>query len=127
MMSATLRALLCLALTTCSHSLQINAQLNLFSLRRCQPLRMCDALNGAFWGAFTTEAKAEAEALGLGEEITFSGGKLAVLASGAGVDELQQLNSHLSSFIDAQGDDEEESSRCRPSCWRSRRPDLAMR
>ena len=72
---------------------------------------MCDALNGAFWDAFTTEAKAEAEALGLEiEEITFSGGKLAVLASGAGVDELQQLNSHLSSFIDAQGDDEEVES-----------------
>ena len=42
---------------------------------------MCDALNGAFWDAFTTEAKAEAEVLGLEiEEITFSGGKLAVLS-----------------------------------------------
>ena len=40
------------------------------------------------------------------EDIRFRGGKLEVIARGAGVDQLQQLNSHLSQFIDARGDEE---------------------
>ena len=64
-------------------------------------------LAGPFWDMFCEEAGEEAEALGLVlERMSFAGGKLNVLASGGGVDELQALNSHLSSFIDAQADEE---------------------
>ena len=55
----------------------------------------------AFWDGLIAEVNAEGEALGISiDSVTFISGKLAVVASGAGVDELQQLNSQLSNFID---------------------------
>jgi hypothetical protein len=73
---------------------------------RVRALRAC-ALDGPFWTSLETEARDEAEALGLTiESFDFAGGKLSVLASGGSVDELQQLNSHLGQFIDNAADDE---------------------
>jgi ribosome maturation factor RimP len=76
-------------------------------------LRACTdggALAGPFWDAFTEEAKAEAEELGLTvRHLGFNGQKLAVHADGAGIDELQQLNVHLSAFIDNSPDEELEA------------------
>lgn len=67
-----------------------------------------DALDGAFWAELESAADEEAAALGLSvESITLASGKLSVLASGAGLDELQALNAHLSAVIDAAADDEE--------------------
>ena len=76
--------------------------------RALPPIACADAgvLEGPFWDAFTEEAAAEAEVLGLAiKSCTFQNGKLTVLASGAGVDELQQLNSHLSGYIDTAADE----------------------
>ena len=76
---------------------------------RLRPLR-CGVENleaAPFWDEFEAEAQTEAEALGLDiKSLIFDSGKLSVLASGAGVDELQQLNSHLSQFLDARSGDE---------------------
>ena len=56
-----------------------------FSLRR-RPPTACIPLTGPFWEALREEADAEAAALGLSvEEVSFAGGKLAVLASGGGI------------------------------------------
>ena len=69
---------------------------------------MCDPLlEGPFWDDFTEEANAEAESLGLSiNDIRFRGGKLEVRASGAGVDQLQQLNRHLSEYMDTRAEDD---------------------
>ena len=64
------------------------------------------ALAGPFWDAFSEEVQAEADELGLTVRyLGFDDRKLSVLADGAGVDELQELNRALSAFID-QSDDE---------------------
>jgi ribosome maturation factor RimP len=56
-----------------------------------------------FWNSFVKEVDNEASALGLDvREVSFNAGKLTILASGGGLDELQMLNSHLSNFVDAQ-------------------------
>ena len=56
-----------------------------------------------FWNSFVAEAKEEASALGLDvRDISLNSGKVTILASGGGLDELQMLNSHLSNFVDAQ-------------------------
>ena len=72
------------------------------SLRACiAPEEEGGPLAGPFWEEFCQAASEEAEPLGLEvQEVTFRSGKLCVLASGAGVDELQQLNSALGSFLD---------------------------
>ena len=63
-------------------------------------------LAGPWWDAFNQEVQTEADALGLTvREVSFANGRLSVLASGAGVDELQQLNSFLSGFIDQSADE----------------------
>ena len=63
-------------------------------------------LAGPFWDAFTEEARAEAEELGLTvRHIGFDNRKLFVHADGAGVDELRDLNLHLSAFIDQSPED----------------------
>lgn len=84
---------------------------------RAAILRACDAGGGAieawpsledtpFWRSFAAEAEAEAEELGLEvRDISFVNGKLAVLASGAGVDELQYLNRRLSEYLDQCSDE----------------------
>jgi ribosome maturation factor RimP len=64
-------------------------------------------LAGPFWDGLQEEAIEEAEALGLNiRSMTFVNGKLSIKASGAGVDELQQLNLHLSNWIDTEADEE---------------------
>jgi len=64
-------------------------------------------LAGPWWDAFCEEANLEADALGLSvARLSFSGGTLSVCASGGGVDDLQQLNKHLSGYIDAQSEDD---------------------
>ena len=72
------------------------------------PLDTADnPLAGPWWDGFCEEVQAEAELLGLEvRELKFSNGKLSVQASGAGVDELQSLNKHLSGYIDASADEE---------------------
>ena len=58
---------------------------------------------GPFWDALCNEAREEAEELGLTiTQMSYASGKLSVLASGGGLDELQALNTHLSSFVDEQ-------------------------
>lgn len=58
---------------------------------------------GPFWDALCNEAREEAEELGLTiTKMSYASGKLSVLASGGGLDELQALNTHLSSFVDEQ-------------------------
>lgn len=58
-------------------------------------------LAGEFWEQFCEEAEAEAAEYGLEvEDIAFKRGTLSVLVRG-GLDELQQINSALSSFLDA--------------------------
>ena len=57
-------------------------------------------------------AHAEEEAADLGcaiKEVSLANGKLSVLAQDAGVDELQQLNTRLSQFIDVTSDDSVEA------------------
>ena len=87
-------------------------QRTLWPLQRCDaPCACAGELAGPFWDALTEEAEAEAEALGLTIcELSFASGTLSVSASGGSVDELQQLNSHLSQFIDARAEDEEVAS-----------------
>eukprot|EP00326_Haptolina_ericina_P022877 CAMPEP_0181181432 /NCGR_PEP_ID=MMETSP1096-20121128/7336_1 /TAXON_ID=156174 ORGANISM="Chrysochromulina ericina, Strain CCMP281" /NCGR_SAMPLE_ID=MMETSP1096 /ASSEMBLY_ACC=CAM_ASM_000453 /LENGTH=201 /DNA_ID=CAMNT_0023269939 /DNA_START=89 /DNA_END=694 /DNA_ORIENTATION=+ len=56
-----------------------------------------------FWERFCEEAEQEAERMGMSiADISFKSGTLNVQAAGAGVDELQSLNRHLSSFLDAE-------------------------
>lgn len=80
--------------------------------RAANPPAACNAddggaLSGPWWDAFCAEARAEAELLGLEvKEVSFVAGTLNVLASGGGVDDLQALNSYLSSYIDTQEEDE---------------------
>ena len=58
---------------------------------------------GPVWDALCNEAREEAEELGLTiTKMSYASGKLSVLASGGGLDELQALNTHLSSFVDEQ-------------------------
>jgi len=63
-------------------------------------------LAGAAWESLVAEANRAAEAIGLVvERCEFKGGTLRVLASGGGVDDLQELNNMLSDFIDRQADE----------------------
>lgn len=104
-----------LTLVASSHALLLQP------LRRCPPAlrsatpRACafagSGLSGPFWDTFSEEMTAEAEALSLTiEEVSFGGGTLSIVASGAGVDELQQLNNRLSQYLDVHADDEEVAS-----------------
>ena len=77
------------------------------------PIHLCIAevdagqLAGPFWDGLQEEALEEAEALGLEvKSMKFVNGKLLIKASGAGVDELQQLNVHLSNWIDTEIEEE---------------------
>ena len=68
--------------------------------------RLGRALAGPAWESLVAEANRAAEAIGLVvERCEFKGGTLRVLASGGGVDDLQELNRELSDFIDAQDDE----------------------
>lgn len=64
-------------------------------------------LAGSFWNELKEEAMEEAEARGLTiRSMKYGNGKLSIKASGAGIDELQQLNLHLSGWIDNDADQE---------------------
>ena len=64
-------------------------------------------LAGPWWDAFREEAELEAAEVGVViERMAYAGGTLSIHASGGGIDQLQALNSHLSSFIDAQDEDD---------------------
>ena len=68
----------------------------------CATPHATDITETPFWSKFCEEADAEAEALGLEvTQVSFGGGKLSVSAGGGGVDQLQQLNTYLSGFIDS--------------------------
>ena len=65
-------------------------------------------IEGAFWADFDAEAKLEAEQLRLEiVGVEFHQGRLSVLVGGAGVDQLQALNAHLSLFIDNRQQDDD--------------------
>jgi ribosome maturation factor RimP len=74
------------------------------AIRACKTI---DALDGPFWDLFRSEAGEIGASLGLEiQSIEMKSGTLRVLASGGGVDELQQLNSELSGLFDRHADDE---------------------
>ena len=115
--SCVVALLLSLSLTIALH-IGNTAQCALQSMRRYDSgnIRLCaevgdddDAglLAGSFWDELKEEASLEAEELGLTiKSMKFVNGKLDIAASGAGIDELQQLNSHLSTWIDTEADQE---------------------
>jgi ribosome maturation factor RimP len=62
-------------------------------------------LEGKFWDVLKAEAVEEAESLGLSMvSMKFGGGKLNIVASGGGVDDLAALNHHLSNWLDNEAD-----------------------
>ena len=74
----------------------------------CATPHATDITETPFWSKFCEEADAEAEALGLEvTQVSFGVGKLSVSAGGGGVDQLQQLNTYLSGFIDSFDQDDE--------------------
>lgn len=64
----------------------------------------------SFWDDFCERTRSEAAVLGLEmRRVSYANGKLSVQASGGGVDQLQELNRLLSTFIDAREAAEEET------------------
>ena len=82
-------------------------RVNQCSIRLCIAEDDAGALAGPFWDELQEEALEGAAELGLEiKSMTFVNGKLSVKASGGGVDELQQLNSLLSNWMDTEADEE---------------------
>ena len=110
-----MRALhLVLLAVAATHASLLVAQTTRRAAHRHPPIVACTdggpLADTAFWGDFAAAAAEEAEDLDCQiAEISFANGRLSVLASNAGVDELQQLNSRLSQFIDVSSDEGVES------------------
>lgn len=76
-------------------------------VRCCAAAAESGPFGAELWAALSEVVDEEADELGLSvHELAFCKGKLCVLVQGAGVDELQQINSRVSQFLDAQEETE---------------------
>lgn len=72
-------------------------------VRCCATAAESGPFSAELWQTLSEVVDEEVDELGLSiHELAFRKGKLCVLVQGAGVDELQQINSRVSQFLDAQ-------------------------